>query len=453
MRRVSAVRWLVLALVLPPLVPLSAQEGQLTLREALRRAEQSAYANRMADGAVRVRAADRTAALAGFLPSVHAEAGYVRSTEPLTAFGLLLKQRAVTQAAFDPSRLNDPAAIDNYGGGLVVEQPLINVDAWLGRSAAARAAGAEDAARDWTHGSVQVEVVRAYYGAVLAGLQVQTLEAGLRAAQEHARQAESLARNGLVTHSDVLQAQVRAGDVEASLIAARSNARIARRQLAVLLGSPADTAFTLPADLPPAARLRALAGEDDSSALQDRSDVRAAELGAAAASRNVARARAAYLPRLNSFARYDWNAAGGPFQGSRSWTVGLMASWSLWSGGRQLSEVQRAGGQLDVARAQAEGARAQAELELAQRRSDLDVALARLDIASGAVSQSAEAARIVAKKYAGGLATVVELLGADATTTQQQLRLADARYQVLVAAVALRQAQGRPDPARTVLSE
>lgn len=454
MRRVFSVGWLACALALVPLAKLSAQGQRLTLQEALHRADQSAYANRIANGSVRVRAADRTAALAGFLPSVHAEAGYLRSTEPLTAFGLLLKQRGVTQAAFDPTRLNSPAAIDNYGGGLVLEQPLINVDAWLGRSAAARAAGAEDASRDWTRNSVQVDVVRAYYGAVLADLQVRTLEAALLAAQEHARQAESMAQNGLVTRSDVLQAQVRAGDVQASLIAGRSGARLARRQLAVLLGAPDDTLFGLPPDLPSIEHLRALAQPlDDSSAVRDRSDVRAAELGAGAASRNLARARAAYLPRVNSFARYDWNATGGLFQGSRSWTVGVMASWSPWSGGRQLSELERAGGQLDVARAQAEAARAQAELELTQRRSGLTVALARLEIAHKAVGQSAEAARIVARKYAGGLATVVELLGADAANTEQQLRLADARYQVLVAIVALRQAEGRPDPALTVIPE
>ena len=453
MRRISPIGWLTPAFLLAAwLWPRTAGAQELTLQQALHRADQSAYANRMAEGAVRARAADRTAALAGFLPSVHVEAGYLRSTEPLSAFGLLLKQRGVTPAAFDPARLNDPAAIGNYGGGIVLEQPLINADAWLGRAAAAKAAGAESASRDWTHGAVQVDLVRAYYGAVLAGLQVQTLEAGSRAAQEHARQAQSMEENGLVTRSDVLQARVRAGDIQASLIAARSGARLAKRQLAVLLGTPEDTGFTLPADLPSIEWLRGAAGRD-SSGQEERSDVRAADLGVAAAGRNLDRARAAYLPRLNSFARYDWNATGGPFQGGRSWTIGVMASWSPWSGGRQLSELERAGGQLAIARAQADAARAQATLQADQRASDLQVALARLDIANQAVGQSAEAARIVAKKYAGGLAGVVELLSADAGNTEQQLRLADARYQVLVALVSLRQARGEADPALIVLSE
>jgi outer membrane protein TolC len=58
----------------------------------------------------------------------------------------------------------------------------------------------------------------------------------------------------------------------------------------------------------------------------------------------------------------------------------------------------------------------------------------RLDIADRAVTQAAEAHRIVSRKYDGGLATVVELLDASATETAARLRQAAARHEVIGAA-------------------
>jgi len=67
------------------------------------------------------------------------------------------------------------------------------------------------------------------------------------------------------------------------------------------------------------------------------------------------------------------------------------------------------------------------------------------------VAQGSEAHRIVAKKYAGGLATVAELLSAAALETQTRLGLSDARYQAIVADAAARQAAGADLMALTVL--
>ena len=90
----------------------------------------------------------------------------------------------------------------------------------------------------------------------------------------------------------------------------------------------------------------------------------------------------------------------------------------------------------------AEAAAARADLELTQTGAALQVALARLDITERAVAQSAEAHRIVARKYAGGLAGVVELLDAAAVETASALGYAHARFAAIAAAAARRQAIG-----------
>ena len=83
--------------------------------------------------------------------------------------------------------------------------------------------------------------------------------------------------------------------------------------------------------------------------------------------------------------------------------------------------------------------------EVEQTRTVLQVALARLAISERAVAQSAEAHRIVARKYEGGLAGVAELLDAQAAATQSALGFSQARWSAVAAAAERLRALGK-DP-------
>jgi outer membrane protein TolC len=401
----------------------------------------------MSAGEAAAQAGKGLKALRGILPTVRLESGYARTTDPIGAFGTTLRQRSITQQDFDPARLNFPAAAVAWTGGVVLEQPLVNVDAWLGRQAAAHATEAREASSVWTRGATRVDVVRAYYGAVLSAERVATLEATLEAAHGHVRQAEAMVEQGIVTRSDALLARVRAGEVETQLIEARGDASLVKRQLALLLGAPGDTAFSLPAALPSSERVRALDAvsetSDEGVGRLERADVRAAAAGHAAARADVRRAQSAWLPRVNGMARYDWNSPDVPFGGPENWSVGVVASWTPFAGAAQLSDLRATQGREQVARAQADAARAQAELEAAAKENAWRVALERLRIADDAVEQSAEAHRIVTRKYEGGLADVVELLGASATETEARLRQSHARWNAIVSAAEQLQSAGR----------
>ena len=427
--------------------------AQLTLAAALHRADQSAFGNRVVAGTADERKAQALAPLKGILPSVHVEAGYVRTTDPVGAFGTTLRQRTIAQADFAPAHLNYPGAIGNYQGGIVVEQPLMNADAWLGRRAALLAWDASRASESWTRLSIRVDVVRSYYGVVLAAERATMLRSAVRAAHAHQIQAEAMTRQGMVTRSDALLAAVRAGEMDAQLAEADGAATTARRQLAVLLGGDGTDQradLTAPTQLPSADRIRAVVGADTASINgQPRADVDAASRGLDAARADALRARSTYLPRINSFARYDWNSPNTPYGGDRNWTAGVMASWNLFAGASEIADVRSASAREGQARAGADAAQANARLDVEQTRTALAVALARLAIAERAVAQSAEAHRIVGRKYEGGLATVVELLDAQTAETQSTLSFAQSRYAVIVSAAERRRAVGS-DPATLV---
>src|SRR5690606_26304492 len=280
----------------------------LTLGEALMQAEGAAFSNRIAAGTAAAQEAQELAALRGVLPSVRLEGGFARTTDPIGAFGIALRQRRIAPPDFDPARLNHPSPTNNYTGAVVLEQPLLNPDAHLGRLAASHAGAASRASEAWTRSSTRVDVIRAFYGAVLAHEMVAALEAGAEAAHAHVRQAEAMVENGLATRSDALLAAVKAGEVDAQLAGARGNARLARKQLATLLGSPADTLASPPAHLPAAEAIRALESWAWSGSVERRGDVTAAREGFSAAGADLNRARSLHLPRLNAVARYAWNS-------------------------------------------------------------------------------------------------------------------------------------------------
>src|SRR5690554_3753777 len=132
LRHIFAITTLIPAFTLALAPPASTQEV-LTLTEAFERADRQAYANRAAAAAAAAQSAEAIRPLQGILPTLRAEVGYVSTTDPIGAFGTTLRQRGITPADFDPQKLNYPDVARNYGAALVVEQPLFNADAHLGR--------------------------------------------------------------------------------------------------------------------------------------------------------------------------------------------------------------------------------------------------------------------------------------------------------------------------------
>ena len=441
-----------LFLVAMTLGPRTTSAQRLTLREALTRAEGSAYGNRAARAQASAEGARALGALQGILPTLRVEGGWMETTDPLNAFGLLLRQRGVTAAAFDPTVLNGPAARRNWSGGVVAEIPLFNADALAGRSAAKSGARAAVDKATWTAATTRLQVINAYYGALRATEAARTLEVADAAATDHVRQATAMLDQGLVARSDLLLAQVRAGEVAAQLIGTRAQAALVRQQLAVVLGTPADTGFALVDTLPSADRIRAVAASLADGTAQDRADVTAASNAASAAGRDAWRAGGRLLPRVNAFGRYDWNDPSTPFAGQKSWTVGVMASWTPFSGFAEVADLRGTRARAAAARALAEATGANADLELASRESDVTVALARVSLAEQAVEQGTEAHRLVARRYAGGLAAITELLGAQSAETQTRLGLTDARMNAIIALAARELARGA-DPAAVAAVE
>ncbi len=249
---------------------------------------------------------------------------------------------------------------------------------------------------------------------------------------------------GAASALDVLQQQAQLDGTRTQLELLQRQRPLVEHALATLSGRPAS-AFRLPADaawhLAPPAVPPALPAE----ALQRRPDIAAAQQAVAAANAQIGVARAAFYPSLllranGGYESRQWRSLfGGP---SLLWSLGLDAAQALFDGGRNQAR-------LDSARAAHEAVSAAYRLTVLRALQETEDALSSLhalrraaQAAQAAEASSAKALDIAQARYAGGLASHLEVLTAQQSLLNSRRQAAQINGQQLAASVLLIKALG-----------
>lgn len=414
------------------------------LDEALRIADDSSAGNAMAAARVQAASGRELSAWSGFVPVVRAEAGLMATEDPLAAFGTRLGQRRVSMASFDPALLNEPETMVGWNSALVAEIPLVNLDAWSGKTAAGKALQAEKLSGQAQRLRTRAMVVDSWMTVLLARQAEATLREALEVAKAWESQAVSARANELSTRADLLRAQVEAGSIQVALSRARKDVVLAQRRLALIMGVDG-----LPGEVPSAeisdvllAKWATVSGAKAASL-----EEKAMEAKVAAASANVDRMRMAFLPRLNGMARLDWKGRESPFEEDPSWTVGVQAQWNLLRGLGDWGEERTSRGQWREASVGLTAMRRQEDLERAAARAELENLQEKLANALRGVEQSAEAHRIAVSRHREGMATLAERIEAGTLEMRTRLSVVSVRRELVTTLANLAVLEGR-DPAQ-----
>lgn len=407
---------------------------RLSLDQAIERAAAGHPAVARARAARLAREADRTGSLAVYLPRVTTEWSVMRTDDPVAVFGSKLRQGRFGAPDLALDALNHPRPVSNVGVGLTVEQPIVSADGWAGRRAAVAGAEAARLAEKRTIQAVRLDALAAYFGAIVATARIQVIDSALGAGQRTLSQVRALRREGVVTQVDEQLALAQVSELEARRAMAVAEGANAVDRLLLVLGEapgrPVEFADGL--DSPPA----------DSSA-SPRLDLAALRQGVVAMEANLDRARSQRLPNLGAFGTLAWNQGNlGALAGPRHWTVGLAVRWTPFRGFADRADVERARAERDLATAELGAATRTADAEVraaAGRHAAAELAVAA---AGRALESAAQAARISAARYAGGVATISELLAVRAAEAAARLAHLDARYNVRITAAELRLARG-----------
>lgn len=380
-----------------------------------------------------------------FFPKLDVSETYMRSDNPVMAFGSKLNQGRFTVADFDVARLNSPEAIDNFNFRAQITQPVWNGGREvIGYRRAKLGAEAADKSVERARQQTVFQAVQTYYGVELAVEYVKVADKAVETTEGHMKLAQSFYDQGMLIGSEVLQAKVRLAEVKEMLIKARNREATAKAGLNMVLARPQDTPFDAAEPLAYREFPGTLA-EFQKTAEAGRPDLAAVETGVRNMEEGVKYAKAGYYPNLNLTGRYELDDRD-IFRGrGDSYTVMAMASWNVFDGMLTTNSVREANAELNSAGYGLKAMRDGVLFEVRQAYNDMDEARQRINVMSGAVEEGEESLRIIQKRFAAGMAKTLDVLDAETALTRARVNRAQALYDHNVAVARLKLAMGRMD--------
>lgn len=296
--------------------------------------------------------------------------------------------------------------------------------------------------REATEDYVVFNVMEAYYGALLAGANLEISEMALASAAEAARVARAGFEEGTVSRFDLLRAEVELENRRAPLVAARNELDRAMLVLKRRCGLGPETRLVLtddfgPVDPPedPGTLMGMMAGSNpELAALQHRVE---------AARMSLEMEKAERWPALQLGANYilqsQWSGDPLPdddnLAHSAAVTIGL--NYPLFDGFRARARIVQAKADLRSAELEYERVMRQRELDVRVSRLELENAIEALRGRKEAVELAEEAHRLALVRMRNGLATPLERLDAELALTTARGQHVAALYAVNMAEAAL----------------
>jgi len=415
----------------------------LSLKDAVSRALEANPTLRAQQATAEVRAQLPLQASQAFLPSVSLGLQGMRTTDPVAAFGLKLRQGNFQAEDLSLDALNRPDAYSGYNATATIQMPLLAPEGLYGYAAARKAAEAEEAGARRAAGATRFFTIQAYTGALLAQKQVEALDTALETVRAHVKQAEAMHEQGLVTGLDARMAGLKASEIEVHRLTAQAQADNAISGLRTILALSEAVEIILTDDPATLEETSNCASGDTECSWDGRGDLQAFTAGAEAAAHGVKMAWASQLPAVAAFGSFGHYAQDAPFKnGSGDWTIGIGLSWNPFQGLSGVGKVRAAKAEERAVQARREAAFNQAELEVLQARRMLEAAGDRARVAAAASREAAIALEQARLRYRTGTSPITELLDVQAAATNTTLSEIVARRDLLMAHAALDLAYG-----------
>lgn len=424
---------LITIFLLPVLLFADADETrELSLKDALAIADSSSYMIKIAESQLAEAKGADLAAWQTLLPSAGISANYLHSTDPVSVFGLKLKQGVFNQSDFAIDALNDPASFKNYTTQFQLNIPLINIDAFYSKSATRAMVKARSESLLRARQTLVFQIKSAYYALILSRESIQAVEDAISTSRAHRDNALAAFEQGMISRADYLTAEVRLGELAEQRIVAVNQMLAVNDGLKFLLGI-SDEKFTIvPLDTLslPAKQFTPVKPE---SQLANRADLQALNYQKKAAIHALRSSRSSWLPRLNAFSINEWNGSKLFQDDASNWTVGVQLSWQIFNGFGRLGNTRQQAARVQQAETQYRQHLHQARNEVTAAKRDLDAARQRIVAAQTAVRQARESLAITSERFQEGLEKSADLLTKQAAFTDARLRFLKARHDYHVA--------------------
>lgn len=334
---------------------------------------------------------------------------------------------------------------------LQAQQPLYNPANLVTYRQGQRSVDLAYAQVDAAAQNLLVRAAQAYFQVLTAQDTLQLVQAQKRAVSEQLAFAQRNFEIGTATVTDSREAQARFDLVRAQEIAADNQLRVSQAALEQLVGVPGATPWPLAQPV----RLPTLAPADLASWLALAADhsplVRQAQIALDVAQLETDKAQAGHKPTVDLQASYGTQrnpdgTAAMPYRNNATvGTVGVVMNIPLFAGFAVQNRVKETLSLEEKARADLEDARRQVAQAVRTAYFGVQSATGQVQALDAAVASSQSALEANVLGYEVGVRINIDVLNAQSQLYQSQKDLAQARYNLLVGHLQLRQAAGNLD--------
>lgn len=291
-----------------------------------------------------------------------------------------------------------------------------------------------------------VRVAEAYINVLRAQNARDSAETQLTAVERQFEQTEQRYEVGMVTVTDVMDAQATLDETRVALIDARSQYDIALQNLSVLTGEVPDEVLALGSRLPIDTPVEGGQQRWIDYALRNHPDILAAMKGLESGERELQARRNNRLPTVRANASLNYNdplSDGFDTEDRFGSSVSLSVSVPLYTGGATSAEIVSTGIQNNIA---------EQRLELAKRNIAVQVGNLYRQVRTDAQNIAAQEQVVKSREsalqatevgYEVGTRNIVEVLNAQQAVFTARQAYANARYDYVIDRLKLKQAAGQ----------
>ncbi len=368
--------------------------------------------------------ADNQQAMASFLPAIELSSTYSSTNDALYSFMYKLQRQAVSSEDFIPALLNDPGTNEMFNTQVSVLQPIINVDAWMGKSAANNALKATKLKGEFTKEHVLFAVKQTYFGLQLASNRLTVIEKAFDAASAYLQMAEDNLKQGYLKEADVLSVKVRLLELEAQKKEAQNQIQSVSEMLNFLTGRNINSPIKI------ADQIEKISySPTEINTVSNRADVLAMQYGMKAHEQMKKSSLMKFIPRINGFGMYNmYDENIGGFD-ANSYMFGINFQWKLFNGGKNLGAYNKAKANFHISQQDYYQYLDKGNMELSGAIRNIQVNESNLLTYETAAQQAKESLRIRTNRYKEGMERTSDLLAAEATYAESQLKHLNAIYQ------------------------
>ena len=370
-------------------------------------------------------------AQAGHWPLLQFSEIFTRSNNPVFVFGSLLEQSRFGPENFNIDSLNHPSPLNNFRTALILRVPIFSQLETDTKIAQARIGQEQaDKQQEQVKQQVRLEVIRNYYGVLVAQAKKDVAAEGVKMAAADVKRIRDFFEKGLVVQSDLLAAEVQLAEFRQQEIQAAGEVIMTYAALNTSLGLPIHTPYKVAGKL--AEKTFTVPAVEDlvRSALNYRPDYARANLMVRSMEKRVRGAWGQYLPKVDVFSTYGMSGQD-LSSGSSDFAIGAGLTYNFLDRSRN-AKIDQARAAQSLASAEQEHLANQIRLEVVRAYQQYISVRQRLELATEVVAQAREALRIVQDRYQEGLTTITEVLRAQTAFMRTRQNLMGARYEYYV---------------------